>query len=128
MWSTRDAAVLEARVLSLGRIRTKDSVKALIDLMEVAGRGKIQPFMADFRLALCALTGIDQGTSQDLWAGWWREHKDGLKIATVEPELPKGLQRRWQRYWARPGEDDGAGGGEGDEPRPRRKDRKEPGG
>jgi hypothetical protein len=117
VWAVQDAGVIEARILSLGRIRTKESVKALIDLTEVAGPNKIQPFMPSFRLALCALTGADQGASRDLWLAWWRENKDALKVAPEQGPMPKELERRWHRYWAPPGAEEKDGkDGQGDGP------------
>jgi hypothetical protein len=94
-----DHKVIEARVLGLGNIRDPRSVEQLIALMRVAGRHKLQPFMATFRLALMRLTGVDQGLSQDLWMGWWNEHKDKLEVAKVAPPMPKDLQLRWDYYW-----------------------------
>ena len=101
-WSTPDAAVLQAKILSLGRIHTRESVKALTDLMEVAGINKIEPFMPDFRLALWAQTGADQGASRDLWLRWYRENKDKLKLLETPPAEPKELVKRWTRYWSKP--------------------------
>lgn len=115
-WSTPDAQVLQAKILSLGRIRSKEAVKALTDLMEVAGVNKIEPFMKDFRLALWALTGADQGESRDLWFKWYRDNKDKLTVSPTPAAEPKELARRWSRYWARPGTDEA-----GDEPKRKRK-------
>jgi hypothetical protein len=100
-WSTPDAQVLQAKILSLGRIHTKEAVKALCDLMEVAGINKIEPFMKDFRLSLWALTGADQGESRELWLKWYRDNKDKLTIAAAPPAEPKELAKRWRRYWAK---------------------------
>ena len=102
-WSTPDMAVLQAKILSLSRIRTHDAVKALNNLMEIAGVNKIDPFMKDFRLALWALTGADQGESQDLWQKWYRDNKEKLKVGPVPPTEPKELAAKWKRYWAKPG-------------------------
>jgi hypothetical protein len=113
-WMPQDHAVIEARILGLGRIRTKDSVKALIDLTEVAGPNKIEPFMRHFRASLCALTGVDQGNSRELWQRWWRENKDRLEIAKQPGEMPGELQRYWDRYWAPPGEPERRGEGAGE--------------
>lgn len=105
-WSVLDAGVLEARILGLSRIRTKESVKALTDLMEMAGNQKIQPFMQDFRVALWALTGADQGGSRELWLKWYRDNKAKLEVAKLPVQEPHELAQRWQRYWARPGQAD----------------------
>jgi hypothetical protein len=103
-WSTPDAQVLRAKLLGLSRIRTKEAVKATTDLMEIAGVNKVEPFMKDFRLALWALTGADQGESRDLWLKWYRDNKDKLKVAEAPPAEPKELATQWQAYWARPEE------------------------
>jgi hypothetical protein len=100
-WSTPDAQVIKAKIMGLSRIRTKEALKALTDLMEIAGVKKIEPFMQDFRLSLWALTGADQGTSRDLWLRWYRENKDKLKIAPTPATEPKELAKRWERYWAK---------------------------
>ncbi len=39
--------------------------------MRVAGRENVQNNMGHFRTALMVLTGVDKGTSQDLWIEWW---------------------------------------------------------
>jgi hypothetical protein len=102
-WSTPDAAVLEAKILGLARIRTNEAVKAVTDLMEIAGPNKIEPFMPAFRLALWSLTGADQRGSRDLWLRWYRENKSKMKVAPEPGSEPPELARRWQRYWAKPG-------------------------
>lgn len=104
-WSAQDAQVIQAKVLGLGRVRTKESLKALTDLMEGVGPVKIQPFMKDLRLALWSLSGVDQGESRDLWLGWYRDNKATVKIAPAPQAEPRELARRWEQYWARPGAD-----------------------
>ena len=98
-WSVPDHAVIQARILGLGRIRTPAAVEALFDLMKVAGPQKIQPFMEDFRTSLRVLTGVDQGASRELWFTWWNDNKGKLKIAPEVGELPKPMQARWSAYW-----------------------------
>ncbi len=102
-WSAPDAQVIQARIYGLGMIRTKEGLKALTDLMEIAGVNKIEPFMKDFRVALWALTGADQGASRDLWLRWYRENKSSVKISPDAPTEPPELARRWSNYWAKPG-------------------------
>lgn len=104
LWSTPDMAVMQARILGLGQIRTKEAVKALTDLMESAGINKIEPFMKDLRLSLWSLTGVDQGVSRDLWLKWYRDNKDKLNVAEKPGAEPKELAGRWRRYWAKEGE------------------------
>ena len=98
-WSVQDRAVLEARLLGLGRIREPAAVEALFGLMKAAGKQRIQPLMGDFRLALLVLTGVDQGSSQELWLAWWNENKSRLRVAARPGELPPPLRARWDRYW-----------------------------
>jgi len=102
-WSTPDALVLEAKILGLARIRTNEAVKVVVDLMEIAGPHKIEPFMPSFRLALWSLTGTDQRGARELWLQWYRENKGKLKVAPEPATEPPELARRWQRYWAKPG-------------------------
>lgn len=116
-WSTPDMQVLQAKILGLGRIRTKEAVKAVTDMMEIAGINKVEPFMKDFRLSLWALTGADQGGSRDLWLKWYRDNKDKLKVAATPVAEPKELAARWRRYWAKPSEEDD---GDGSAPRKRK--------
>ncbi len=124
-WAAPDAQVIRAKLYGLGRVRTKESLKALTDLMELTGQAKIQPFMGEFRVALWSLTGIDQGQSRDLWLRWYRENKSSVKIAPEPLAEPRELAKRWENYWARPGDADakresrggerrGKGGGKGD--------------
>ena len=101
LWEVRDHAVIQARILSLGRIRTPAAVEALIGLMKVAGPMKIQPFMDDFRLSLMVLTGADQDTSQELWLHWWNDNKGKLKVEPTAPPLPRLLQLKWDYYWGK---------------------------
>lgn len=122
-WSAPDAQVIQARILGLGNVRTKEALKALTDLMEVAGQNKIQPFMKDFRLALWSLSGSDQGESRDLWLRWYRENKSSLKIAPEPAAEPRELARRWSQYWAPPATE-----GEPRKDRPRGGERREGGG
>lgn len=101
VWSALDAGVIEARIMGLSRIRTKEAVKALTDLMEMGGIAKVQPFMKDFRVALWSLTGADQGASRELWLAWYREHKSELEIKPTPPDEPRELAQRWKRYWSK---------------------------
>lgn len=99
LFSTQDYKVIEARVLGLANIRDKQSVEQLIGLMRVAGRDKVQPFMAHFRMALMVLTSVDQGVSQDSWMSWWNAHKDDFSVAATPPPLPKEMQMKWDYFW-----------------------------
>ena len=97
--SELDAKLTEARILGLGHIRDVKSVEALMGLMKKASRRRTQPYMNEFQMSLMVLTGTDSGKSQDAWIAWWNDNKRGLEVAPVAPELPKHLQRKWDRYW-----------------------------
>jgi hypothetical protein len=99
LWSVPEYGVVQARILGLGRIRTSESVEALMSLMKAAGPQRMQNAMADFRLALVQLTGVDKGVSQQLWFEWWAENRAKLKIAAEPPEMPRELALRWEVYW-----------------------------
>jgi hypothetical protein len=94
-------AVVQARILGLGRIRTAESVAALMELMKVAGPQRIQNLMPDFRLALVQLTGVDKGQSQELWQAWWSAERAKLRVAPEPPALPRELRFRWDAYWGK---------------------------
>jgi len=94
-----------ARILGLGRIRDVRSVESLIAGMQLAGndaRGRRtgQPRHSDdFRLALTSLTGEDRGLAKDAWISWWRDAKNGFKVAPERPSLPPDLKTAWESYW-----------------------------
>lgn len=101
VWSVVEVSVIEARILSLGQIRTKASVEALMDLMKVAGPHRIQNVMPAFRLALTRLTGVDKGQSQPMWQDWWNDNKGKFDVAEKPAELPRELQFKWDTYWGK---------------------------
>ena len=98
-WSDLDQRLMQARILGLGRIRTKASVEKLIDLMKMRGPHKIQAQMQLFRTSLIVLTGADQGASQEGWMKWWNDNKAKLEVAAKPAALPKQLQNQWDAYW-----------------------------
>jgi len=99
LFGNTEFKIAEARVLALGNIRAKESVEELIALMRTAGREKVQPYMATFRMSLMVLTGADQGASQDTWMAWWNDHKNDFKVPATAPQLPKEMQMRWDYFW-----------------------------
>lgn len=99
LWTVPDHAVLQARILSMGRIRDRAAVESLMDLLKSAGPNKVDPYMGEFRLALMALTGVDQGKSRDMWTRWWQDQKDKFVLPKTEPDLPKADSWRWKTYW-----------------------------
>ena len=84
-----DYNVVEARILSLANIRSEKSVEQLIGTMRTAGREKVAPHMAAFRMALMRLTGADEGLSQDAWSSWWNEHKKDFVVNATPPPTTK---------------------------------------
>lgn len=75
-----------AKIDSLGRIRSKESVEALIDLMYVAKPGHMGSAGNAIRASLKKLTGQDfrghgdARRERDLWKGWWSDNKKRFKL------------------------------------------------
>ncbi len=99
LFQSPDRGVITARILGLGRIRSRTSVDELIRLMRSCPRPRVGEYMGEFRLALVVLTGEDKGTDQELWINWYGDHKNTLAVAAEPPELPRELARRWNTYW-----------------------------
>lgn len=93
--------VVRARILALGNIRTNESLEALVGLMRVTRREKVQNNMEHFRTSLMILTGVDKGKSQQLWMGWWNDNKKTFEVGEKAPRLPKKMQQAWDMYWGR---------------------------
>ncbi len=89
----------KARVWGLAMIRAPESVEAIFDMMKRMGRGKLQPLMDEFRVALLVLTGVDNGRSQDAWMRWWNDNKRNLVVPPDLPRLPREVLRKWAAYW-----------------------------
>ena len=79
--------------------------------------------MEDFRAAMSALMGVDQGRDQTSWITWWNDAKKKLKVTEDEwPLADKKKQRLWDLLWMTPEEKEEArkkererrkGGGDG---------------
>lgn len=104
-----------ARILAMGRVRDPQAVAELVSLMNKAGRGRRGPdFRNDFRLALWALTGSDEGTTYEAWQRWWNDNKRDLTLPEGVAETPRELAARWRMTWRSPGErGEGPAGGRG---------------
>ena len=102
VWAAPDYEVIKARVLGLANIRCDESLEALFNLSNKAGKNKLDPFMDEFRLAFAELTGADQGKSLDLWWKWWNENRKSFHVAEKPPELPTVLDLRWRSFWGLP--------------------------
>jgi hypothetical protein len=99
LWSLPEPRVLQARILGLGRIRTRESLERLLELLKLAGPQRIEAVMPDFRLALVALSGVDKGAAAQAWQDWWSANRAQWKPADEPAALPKDLERKWQVYW-----------------------------
>lgn len=102
-----DSGCLRARIFGLARIRTRDALEALFDILATtvggAGQRRIQGrVLEDVRLALMLLTGLDQGLSPELWEQWWRENRKTFQIPRETPLLAKELRREWDAFWGLP--------------------------
>jgi hypothetical protein len=108
----RGSEAAGARILALGRIRSPESVAALVQLMRSGDGGRRgsrrgghghNPHMRELRMALAALTGEDHGQDESEWLHWWAHHRDGFMLPAKEGELPRALARTWQAKWREPG-------------------------
>lgn len=130
IFASKGAKVVQARLLSLGKIRSDDSVEELISLMNSAagagaGKGKggggarsNAAHMEEIRMSLYALLEEDAGSSRDDWQKWWNDNKRDFEVSEEEGDLEGPLGRKWAKYWERTTrdgdrdeEDDDRGGG-----------------
>ena len=105
-FQSTDRSVITARILGLACVRSSRSVDELIRLVRSSHRSWDGSQMPDFRLALVVLTGVDKGTDRQLWINWYGDHKGKIAVATVPPELPRELRKRWDSYWGETVEQD----------------------
>ncbi len=98
-FETPSYPAIQARILGLGRIRSIESIQALMDLLKSTHQNSIDRFMDDFRLSLAVLTGTDQGPTSALWLRWWNDHKKDFVVPAELPELPHTMEMRWYGYW-----------------------------
>lgn len=109
----------QARLLSLGNIRTSAALEALMDLSKMVGPNRMDGLRNDMRVSIAQLTGLDLGPDSIAWTRWWNDNKKGFEVTKEAPKLDAALQRPWDAYW---GVGEGAGRGAG------RRGRTEPGG
>ena len=95
----RTFPAIQARVLSLGNIRSKKSVEALMDIMAKAGTRQINDYMNLFRQSLVRLTGQDQGPDSAMWTKWWQDNKAKFEVSKEVPQLPEIAAKAWSEYW-----------------------------
>lgn len=93
--------VLRARLLGLGRIRDVRCVRELMRILEGFSVERREESAADFRLALCALTGLD---FDQVWKmlEWYRAQEDDLALPEDPAPLPPALRVEWCNYWGFP--------------------------
>jgi hypothetical protein len=90
---------IRARILGLARIRTKDSVEALMKLADEVGFVDMHNHLEDFRLALVVLSGVDHGRSLDAWRAWWRGTRETFAPPQRVGELAPADAVRWREFW-----------------------------
>lgn len=94
--------VLSARILSLGKIRDKGSVEALMNAMKTLPPAVRLMHMDEFRLSLTQLTQVDHGVNDRAWIEWWDAENETMHLRTEEQQVAGSLQREWDGYWSRP--------------------------
>ena len=124
----RQFAASQARIMSLGNIRSVKSIEALIELSKKVGVHRMDGLRNDTRLALAKLTGRDLGPNSTQWLAWWQDNKKGFEVAKEAPKLEAPMERQWARYWGLETEAKEAGEGDGAGKRGRGRGGKEGGG
>jgi len=99
VFGTIEYGPIRARLLGLGRIRSKESVEALIGLLKSTNQRTVDRYSGDFRLSLMVLTGTDQGPNSTAWIRWWNEHRKEFEVSAERPKLPRAETMRWTDYW-----------------------------
>jgi hypothetical protein len=95
----RTFPALQARVMSLGNIRSKKSVEAILDMMNKAGLIEVNDYQLLFRQALLRLTGTDRGPDASMWQTWWQDNKTKFEVRKEVPKLPELAEKLWNEYW-----------------------------
>lgn len=98
----KDDPALRARLLAIGRVRTRAAVETLMAIMTATGGRRGHPYMRELRLSLLVLTGVDKGPETLEWIHWWDESRKTLEVSAVVPPLPKDVADEWKRLWADP--------------------------
>jgi hypothetical protein len=93
-------ATLSARILGLGRVRSKRAADALVRVMGTIGFAEQQRHLEDFRLTFVVLTGSDQGRTFEAWSSWWSKNRESFALPRETPKLSAADQERWNAYWA----------------------------
>ena len=85
--------------MSLGNIRSKKSVEALIEMMTKAGPRQVNDYMMMFRQSLVRLSGADQGPDSTMWTKWWQDNKAKFEVPAEAPKMPEVAEKAWNEYW-----------------------------
>lgn len=91
--------VIQARVMALGNIRTKESVEAIISMTARVGTRDLEKWMGKLRLAMFHIVGEDHGPDPKMWGDWWRQVRKDLRIPEETPAFDEARQKAWDAYW-----------------------------
>ncbi|MBM3986638.1 MAG: HEAT repeat domain-containing protein [Planctomycetes bacterium] len=90
---------LRARILALGRIRTRESVDALVALAHALPFAEEQQVLHELRLSFAVLTGQTPGYTAASLVHWWGEQRASFAVPAELPALAPSLERRWRAAW-----------------------------
>jgi hypothetical protein len=69
-----------ARIRSLRLVRSRESVAALIDIVQKADGAKLEVIGGELELALEILTGQYFGVDAEGWQGWWKKNQSSFLL------------------------------------------------
>jgi HEAT repeat protein len=95
-----DLHVLRTRILALARVRSRDSIDALVALGKGLPFAEQQQVMLEWRLAWSVLTGRDGGRTVADWTRWWAETRATFEVSPELPALSESDRSRWLDAWA----------------------------
>ena len=90
---------LRARILALGRIRTRESVDALVALARSLPFAEEQQVLHELRLSFAVLTGEAPGRTAASLVRWWGERRASFVVPEATPQLAPPSLRRWNAAW-----------------------------
>jgi len=83
-WNQREGAVgikvAQLKIDALGRIRSKKSIDALIDMLYKGEQGVMNRLAPNFVKSLRKLTGQEIGWDRGRWKDWWKKNKGRFKF------------------------------------------------
>jgi hypothetical protein len=95
-----DVHVLRTRILAIARVRSRESIDALIALGRALPFAEEQQVMLEWRLALSVLTGRVGGRTVAEWSRWWAEARATFAVSPELPELQASDRSRWLDFWS----------------------------